>query len=207
MLKQVRYLMLISIVAFSVFGVRTFTTLAQELNHRKVGVVIVGHGVPPKDFPRDKLQELRSLEARVRSFGGEGKAPGKLVARLKALEREVRQWKRTPQNDPYDAAVKELATHVKKLGNFDIVVVAHNEMCGLDVHEAIEEALRQGARTIIVIPTMLIKGGTHSERDIPAKVEMARQLHPNAKIIYAWPFDTESVARLFVQQINRFLKD
>lgn len=204
MLKRFRYGALVLTAVFSLLGVRAFITLAQESNRSKVGVVIVGHGMPAKDFPRDKLRELHSLSAKVSELGGEGKAPSKLVAQLKALEREARQWKRTPQNDPYDAAVKELASQVKRLGNFDIVVVAHNEMCGLDVHEAIGEAIRRGAQVVIVLPTMIIKGGVHSERDIPAKVEMAKQSHPNAKIIYAWPFDTKLVAQLFVQQINRF---
>jgi len=172
----------------------------------KIAVVVVGHGIPAKDFPREKLQELHHLHHEIDAYGGEEKAPPELVERYHALEREVRRHPRTPQNDPYDAAVKELARRVKEMGNFPIVVVTHNEFCGLDVDEGIEEAIKQGAQKVIVVSTMVMKGGTHNEKDIPSKIEKARRNHPNIPIIYAYPHDTDDLARLMVNTIQRHLR-
>lgn len=170
----------------------------------KVAVVLVGHGLPARDFPRERLREFRRLMGQVMEAGGEEKAPADLVARLHALERQMRQWKRTPENDPYNAAVEELAEQIRQRGGYDLVAVAHNEACGLDVDEAIEAVIRQGARRILVVPTMLIKGGTHSERDIPQKIEKARRAHPEVSLTYVWPIETERIAELLVEQLARF---
>lgn len=170
----------------------------------KVAVVIVGHGLAAEDFSRERLHEFYRVMGQVMEAGGEEKAPSELVQRMRSLEREMRQWKRTPENDPYDAAVKELTEHVKQMGGFDIAEVAHNESCGLDVDEATDSAIQKGATQVVVVSTMPIKGGTHSERDIAAKVERTKQRHPKVKITYAWPFDTDRLARFFVEQANRF---
>ncbi|MEZ8216964.1 CbiX protein [Candidatus Fervidibacteria bacterium JGI MDM2 SSWTFF-3-K9] len=174
-----------------------------EAKSEKLAVVVVGHGIPPRDFPREKLRELRRLHAEIDVLGGEEKAPPNLVERYRTLEKEVRQYPRTPENDPYDAAVKELAQRVKEMGNFPIVIVTHNEFCGLDVDEGIEEAIKQGAKKVIVISTMFIKGGTHNEKDIPGKIEKARRKYPNTPIIYAYPYDTDDLAMLMVNTIQK----
>lgn len=170
----------------------------------KVGVVVVGHGLAARDFPREKLLEMRRLHAQITEAGGEKKAPSELVERLHALEREGRQWKRTPENDPYDASVKALAARMKELGGYDIVEVCHNETCGLDVDEAIDSVIKKGAGRVVVLSVMVIKGGTHAEYDIFGKVEKAKREHPNVRITYAWLFDAEQLARLFVEQVNRY---
>lgn len=171
----------------------------------RVAVVLVGHGLPAKDFPREKLREFRRLMGQVMEAGGEEKAPAELVSRIHALEREIRRWPRTPENDPYDAAVRELASRIKQMGGYDIVEIAHNESCGMDVGEAIASAVQKGATRVVVLTTMLIRGGTHAEVEIAEKVERARKAHPGVKIVYAWPFDVEELARLMVTQAARFL--
>jgi len=186
-----------------VVGFAKVSGVNAEAKSEKLAVVVVGHGIPPKDFPREKRRELRRLHDQIEALGGEEKAPSDLVERYHALEREVRQYPRTPENDPYDAAVKELAQRVKEIGNFPIVVVTHNEFCGSDVDEGIEEAVRQGARKVIVISTMVIKGGTHNEKDIPGKIEKARRKHPDVTIVYAYPYDTEDLAQLMVNTIQK----
>ncbi|HSV74267.1 MAG TPA: CbiX/SirB N-terminal domain-containing protein [Chthonomonadales bacterium] len=170
----------------------------------KVAVVVVGHGTPPKDFPRDRLRELGRLHSEVMEAGGKESAPSQLVERKHALEREMRRWKRTPENDPYDAAVREVAASMKRLGGYDIVEVAHNEFSGLDVGEAVDSVISEGARRVYVLSVMTIRGGAHSERDILGKVKEAKREHPGVRITYAWPYETELLARLFVEQVNRF---
>jgi len=36
-----------------------------EAKSEKLAVVVVGHGIPPRDFPREKLRELRRLHAEI----------------------------------------------------------------------------------------------------------------------------------------------
>jgi sirohydrochlorin cobaltochelatase len=188
-----------------VVGFAKVTGVNAEAKSERLAVVVVGHGMPPKDFPHEKLRELYRLHAQIDALGGEEKAPADLVARYHALEREVRQYPRTPKNDPYDAAVKELAQRIKEMGNFSIVVVTHNEFCGLDVDEGIDEAVRQGATKVVVVSTMFIRGGTHSEVDIPGKIAKARQHHPNVPIVYAYPYETDDLASLMVRHIQRHI--
>lgn len=178
--------------------------VTSETAKKKVAVVLVGHGVPASDFPREKLGEFRRLTGQVMAAGGEEKAPSELVARLQAVEREVRQWKRTPENDPYNATVQELAARIKQAGGYDLVEVAHNEACGLDVDEAIDAVIQKGATRVIVLTTMIIKGGAHAEHDIARKVERAKQAHPQVSISYVWPIETDQVVQFFVAQLNRF---
>lgn len=200
-----RGLLLVSIIGALAFAISFTKVMSANVRatDEKVAVVIVGHGIPPKGFPREKLAELRRLHNEIEALGGEEKAPSDLVERHHALEREVRQHPRTPQNDPYDAAVKELARRVQELGKFPIVVVTHNEFCGLDVDEGIDEAIKQGATKVFVVTTMIISGGTHNEKDIPGKIAKARQRHPNVPIIYAYPYDVNDLANLMVRQIQR----
>ncbi|MBI3949271.1 MAG: CbiX/SirB N-terminal domain-containing protein [Acidobacteria bacterium] len=191
-----------SLVMLFVMGLPPQVGISRAVGE-KVAVILVGHGLAAEDFPREKLREFRRVMGQVMEAGGEEKAPAELVARLHALEREMRQWKRTPENDPYDAAVKELAERIKQIGGYDMVEVAHNEACGLDVDEAIDSAIKKGAARVVVLTTMVIKGGTHAEDDIARKVEKAKRSHPQVNITYAWPFDTDQLARLFVEQVNR----
>jgi sirohydrochlorin cobaltochelatase len=175
-----------------------------EAAKKNVAVVLVGHGVPANDFPREKLSEFRRVTGQVMAAGGEEKAPSELVARLQALEHEVRQWKRTPENDPYNTTVQELAVQIKQAGGYELVEVAHNEACGLDVDEAIDNVIKKGATRILVLTTMIIKGGAHAEHDIARKVEKAKRAHPEASITYVWPIEMDQVVQFFATQLNRF---
>jgi sirohydrochlorin cobaltochelatase len=75
----------------------------------------------------------------------------------------------------------------------------------MDVGEAIASAVQKGATRVVVLTTMLIRGGSHAEVEIAQKVERARKAHPQVTIVYAWPFDVEEVTRLLVAQAARFL--
>ena len=60
----------------------------------RVAVCLVGHGMPPKDFPRGRLLEMMQLENRPSRTPDE-------EARFKYLQQKVASWPRTPDNDPY----------------------------------------------------------------------------------------------------------
>ncbi|MBM4044750.1 MAG: hypothetical protein FJ279_06540 [Planctomycetes bacterium] len=195
----------LSVVLAAAIGMAFLSAVrVQAAAAEKAALVVVGHGTAPKDFPREKLSESRRVHGQVMQVGGKEKAPAELVARLEALEREVRQWKRTPENDPYDATVRDLAARMQKIGGFEIVEVTHNEACGQDVDEGIESAIKRGATRVYVLTVMVTRGGSHAERDIPEKLEKARRAHPNVPIIYVWPPDSDQLAHFFVAQLNRF---
>ena len=73
------------------------------------------HGVPPRDFPRDEVMELFSLDARLEFMPGV--PPPAMVARLDELDRKVRTWPRTAANDPFFVASQELAAGDRRVSS------------------------------------------------------------------------------------------
>jgi sirohydrochlorin cobaltochelatase len=165
---------------------------------RKRGVVLVGHGGIPTDYPREPLRALTALEAKRRASGGDP-TPEEL-----ALDRQIRTWPRTPRNDPYQAGLESLAAHLKASLNGDLFAVAYNEFCAPTVEEAVEALIAEGAREIRVVPSMFTPGGSHSELEIPETLAQLRRKYPEIDLRYAWPFDLNQVASMLAAQLTRF---
>jgi sirohydrochlorin cobaltochelatase len=118
-----------------------------------------------------------------------------------ALDKKIRRWPRTAENDPYKTAVDELA--VKLSARLDLpVVVAHNEFCDPGIAEAIDRSIAEGAGKVIVLPTMLVRGNSHTEVEIHEAVVQAARRHPTIDIQYAWPFDQERVISLLKDHVE-----
>jgi len=164
-----------------------------------VVVLLVGHGVPPSDYPRERLAEYMRLKTLAEA--GDRRA-GEQYGRL---EREMRRWPRTKENDPYWAGVMELAREIKRAGGFASVKVAFNEFCAPDLEEAFEEVSKLDIDTVVVVPTMIVRGGEHSETEIKEKIDAAKKRHPRLNILYAWPFDLAMQAEFFAAHVNRFI--
>jgi sirohydrochlorin cobaltochelatase len=162
------------------------------------GVLLVGHGGIPKDYPREFVTKLKTLEARRRASGTEP------TAEEVELDRRIRQWPRTRETDPYRAGFEALATHLKGLLDGVHFAIAYNEFCAPTVEEALEEMIQAGITTITVVPSMLTPGGSHSEIEIPESVERLRVRFPHTDIRYAWPFDLPAVATMLATQLQRF---
>lgn len=158
-------------------------------------VVLVGHGGVPRDFPRDRLARLKSLEGERRARHG---VPSPEEA---ALENEIRGWPRTPATDPYRAGLERLATHLRPLVAPASLVLAYNEFCAPSLDEAVAGALADGRGRVVVVPSMLTPGGVHSETEIPETIAALRRRFPDASIEYAWPFDLAAVAALLAAQL------
>lgn len=167
-------------------------------SHRKRGVVLVGHGGVPKDFPREELTKLKGLEVKRRVTG----APP--TAEEIELETRIRRWPRTAQNDPYQTGLETLAAHLKTSLNGDLFAIAYNEFCAPTVEEAVEELIAAEATDITVVPSMFTPGGSHSELEIPDTLRHLRVKHPAVDIRYAWPFDLNQVASMLAGQLRRF---
>ena len=168
----------------------------------KTITLLVMHGIPPNDFPDDERNEFFGLSGRLRRARGE--ELNTLMERQKILETKMRNWPRTMENDPFHAASLELAGHLSDITG-DEVMVAFNEFCAPDLETALKQAINNGAERIVVVSTMMTKGGGHAEVEIGECVEIEKKAHPEVEIIYAWPYESCEVAEFINQHIMSFL--
>ena len=160
-------------------------------------VILVGHGAPPRDAPRELVSKLKSLEAQRRAR----KLP--MGDEERALDQRLRAWPRTDESDPYRAGVERLANTLRsRLGRREEVVVAYNEFCAPSLEDSIAAAARAGVTRLTIVPTMLTPGGVHSEEEIPEVIEAMRAELPNLEMVYAWPFDLDAVAGLLADAVS-----
>jgi sirohydrochlorin cobaltochelatase len=165
----------------------------------KTVVLLVGHGFIPEDFPRDVLQRYFHLHMAVgfRELG-EGER-----AELSELEARLRNWPRTPENDPHHASMLALAEGLEARCGLPVRVV-FNEFCAPSLEEGVRRAADDGYRRVLVLSTMFNRGG-HAEEDIPEAIERARAAHPNVEVQYLWPYRTEDVVDLLAAHLTSHL--
>lgn len=123
------------------------------------------------------------------------------------LDAKVRHWPRTSETDPYASGVEALAEAVRIAAPGVEVVVAYNEFCAPSLEDAVVGLHALGCREIEVVPTMLTKGGVHSEVEIPETLDELRVRYPGTTFRYAWPFDATAVAALLVRTIEATRRD
>jgi sirohydrochlorin cobaltochelatase len=170
---------------------------------KPTAVVVLGmHGSPPLDFPRDELTEFMRFQASLEH--GSGPTDNAQKRRGDELEAKMRAWPRTGQNDPFYSGSQELARQLRQESGFE-VIVGFNEFCAPTLDEALERAAARKAGKVIVVTPMMTRGGEHSAVDIPEAIRRAQQKFPSQKIIYAWPFPVDDIARFLSSQIARFL--
>jgi sirohydrochlorin cobaltochelatase len=164
--------------------------------------ILVGHGAPPRDCPGELVSRLKRLEAERRRGG----APSVMNDEERALDRRIREWPRTPDNDPYREGVESLARRLAEaLGGR--VVTAYNEFCAPSLEDAVSSLVRQGVQSFTVVPTMLTQGGVHSELEIPEALAALREAHPDVAIVYAWPFDEARLAAVLAEHVMASRRD
>lgn len=156
------------------------------------------HGAPPKDFPRHELAEWFQLHERVERAGAEERAG--LKQREAELEARMRAWPRTEENDPFYVNSIAMGAELSEAAGLP-VVVGFNEFCAPSLEEAMLQAIDDGVQKLVVITPMLTPGGEHAQHDIPAAIERVQSVHPDAAIVYAWPFKREDVARFLAARV------
>ena len=161
-------------------------------------IVLVGHGGVPKDCPHELVRKLKQLEAQRRAAGKP------MSQEEKELDRKIRRWPRTPQNDPYKGGLEALADALRPLLNGDRLAIAYNEFCAPTLEEAVEELIKEGTQDITVVSSMFTAGGSHAEIEIPESVEQLKKAHPTVTIRYAWPFDQQLVAGMLATHLKQF---
>ena len=168
------------------------------MNNNQIGIILVGHGGIPKDYPQELVTKLKRLEAQRRASGSP-MSPEELE-----LDTKIRTWPRTAKTDPYQAGLESLSAHVKSLLNGVQFGLAYNEFCGPTLSEAVENLIGKGATTITIVSTMFTPGGSHSEFEIPEELQELQARHPAVTLNYAWPFDLSQVARMLFDHIQKF---
>lgn len=162
-------------------------------------IVLAMHGMPPKDFPPDDLQEFFSLHARV--HGAPDSLPDEILRRYEELSTRMCNWPRDEVNDPFHVAALEIAQLLENEVSLP-VSVAYNEFCSPTLDEVFASAIRDGAAKVIVATLMMTRGGDHAEVDIPAAIAHARERYPGVQFTYAWPFEPQEIARFLAGQIH-----
>lgn len=158
-------------------------------------VILVGHGAPPRGFPRGEVARLKALEGRRQATGGP------MSEEEASLDRRVRTFPRTDENDPYRAGLESLADALRPLLGGAALHTAYNEFCAPTLDEAAAAAVAAGATRLVVVPSMLTPGGVHSEVEIPESIARLRERWPQLEVRYAWPFDLGAVAQLLAAQV------
>jgi len=165
-------------------------------------LVLVGHGAPATDTPRELVSRLKQLEGQRRAR----KLPPS--EEEIALDKKVREWPRTPENDPYRVGVELLASALRDAVAasalaIDRVLVAYNELCAPSLEDVVRALARDGVRRVVIVPTMLTRGGVHSEVEIPETIASLEAELPDLTIAFAWPFPEAEIAALLLQVVRR----
>ncbi len=165
-------------------------------------IILIVHGMPPKDFPQKEKLEFFRLHSLVENQKEVSEAQ---LRRHDELNAKMRQWPRTETNDPFETASYAIAESLKAKTHLP-VYVGFNEFCAPDVYAAIDQAIAEGHDDLTLLTPMLTRGGSHAEEEIPELIEEAKQRHPKAQFTYAWPFETAHIADFLTDHLLGFIK-
>ena len=168
-------------------------------------IVLIGHGAPATDCPPELIGELMQLQWQSGHHGCPHSG-GPAHGRMAALEEQIRRWPRHPGNDPYKVGLEQVAEALRPFFPSAQIAIGYNEFCSPSVPEVIDEVIRQGARRIFVIPSMLTPGGLHAEHDIPQALDALRSAHPAITIDYVWPFRVQDIAALLAAHAQQVME-
>ena len=168
------------------------------MNDLKKAVILVGHGGLPSDMPSEMVEKF------MRVHKGRIKAGGPITEHEIELDTSIRKWERTPENDPYKTGLESLASHMEPMLEGHILKTAYNEFCYPAIEDAVEELAGENVSKIIIITTMITRGGSHSEKEIPEELHALCSKHPNIDIQYAWPFSMDAFSLFLTTHIKEF---
>ena len=168
------------------------------MSDSKKAVILVGHGGLPSDIPSEVVEKF------MRVHKGRVKSGGPITQQEIELDTTIRKWERTPENDPYKAGLELLATHMEPMLEGYILKTAYNEFCYPDIEDAIDELSKENVTKIVLITTMITRGGSHSEKEIPEELSDISVKYPGIDIQYAWPYDLDAFSVLLSDHIRNF---
>jgi sirohydrochlorin cobaltochelatase len=185
------------------------TSLREELADLspKTVIVLVGHGAPPSDMPRERVTAAMRAARGADTDSGEAHEPGVQAEHQRGVPpavREMLDWPRTRENDPYFFGVQDIARSLSQKTGLE-VFVGFNELCAPTTAEAISQAVRTGAEQVVIVSVMTTPGGGHSEKDIRSSIDVAQKTYPHVKLTYAWPFSVDRIASLLAGNVRDHL--
>ena len=164
----------------------------------KKAVILVGHGGLPSNIAPEIVENfMRVHKTRI-------KAGGPITEREVELDSIIRNWERTPENDPYKSGLESLASHMKPMLQDYLVKTAYNEFCYPAIEDAVDELAKENISKIIIVTTMITRGGSHSENEIPEELKTLRQKYSDIDIEYAWPFSMDAFALFLTDHIKNY---
>ena len=164
----------------------------------KKAVILVGHGGLPSDMPSEIVEKF------MRVHKGRIKAGGPITEHEIELDTTIRKWNRTPENDPYKTGLESLAAHMEPMLEGHILKTAYNEFCYPAIEDAVAELAKESVTKIIIVTTMITRGGSHSENEIPEELSALSLKYPGMDIQYAWPYDMDVFASFLTTHIKAF---
>lgn len=87
-----------------------------------------------------------------------------------------------------NAAVLRVSDALARAGGFPLVIASFLEQAHPDLAEAVAEAVRRGAKRIVVVPYFLTLG-IHLRRDLPRIVRELQGIHSGVSIEVTEPLD------------------
>ena len=168
------------------------------MENTKKAVLLVGHGGLPSDIPSEIVEKfMRAHKTRI-------KAGGPITEQEVELDTTIRKWQRTPESDPYKSGLESLASHMEPMLKGYELKTAYNEFCYPAIEDAVDELVKENVSEIVIVTTMITRGGSHSENEIPEELQTLRLKHPNIEIQYAWPFSMDAFALFLTDHIKTF---
>ena len=162
-------------------------------------IVLAMHGMPPTDFPREELAEFSRLHSRLTREPDQASEQDRF--RHEGLDKKIRMWPRTPDNDPFFIWSHDVSAALKRALTCE-VLVGFNEFCTPTIEAALEAAANLSPSEIVVTTPMMGRGGSHAEREIPEVIATAQKKHPQIVFRYAWPFPSTEIADFLATQIR-----
>ena len=168
------------------------------MENSKKAVVLVGHGGLPSDIPPEIVEKfMRIHKSRIKSGGPIGEQEIE-------LDNTIRRWDRTQKSDPYKFGLESLASSMEPFLSGYIIRTAYNEFCSPTIEEAVSDLVEEKISKISVVTTMVTRGGSHSEVEIPEEIEVLRNKYKELDIQYAWPFDIDTFGLFLATHIKVF---
>jgi len=168
------------------------------MNNSKKAVILVGHGGLPSDIPSEVVEKF------MRVHKGRIKSGSPITQQEIELDTTIRKWERTSENDPYKTGLESLASHMEPMLEGYILKTAYNEFCYPGIEDAVDELAHENVTKIVLVTTMITRGGSHSENEIPEELSEISIKYPGIDIQYAWPYDMDVFASFLTTHIKEF---
>ncbi|MFQ6011362.1 MAG: CbiX/SirB N-terminal domain-containing protein [Nitrososphaerales archaeon] len=152
----------------------------------KIGYIFPAHGSFPFDFIRKNARVFSAVE----DFVGN-------------MYQMLREWPRTPENDPFLYENLEWAKKIKAKGSYKEVGVGFWSFTPPHLTEACRKMGEKGVDRIICLASGLQSAG-HTIHEVPKMLERTKKSMPGVEIVYLPPpYDYAELVNLFQKHLAK----